>query len=178
MAIWMADGKFFIYGARIRARDYREANIILEDLADKCIFNTSVPLNTEFTDAFVISDHHIYGSEDSHGIPLLGCTVLVLIGNMTVEADSEEEARKHFCDALNEWAPNEFPIEGRRVEFQLTAPELIQDDDCSPISKSWRPKSSSASRKRSCDAKGRNVFKNKSPAKSKTARKAAAPRRC
>ena len=177
MATWMADGKYFIYGVRIRAKDYREANTILGDLADKYIFNTKVPLDAEFTDAFVISDHHIYGSEDSHGIPLLGCTVLVLIGNMTVEADSEDEARKYFCDALDDWAPKEFPIEGRKVEFQLTVPELLQDDDFSPIDKSSRSKSSSVSRKRFCGVKGRIVFMNKSPAKSKTTRKTAAPRR-
>ena len=175
MAEWIADASFIIHGAKVRARNEREADDVVYEIAESDLFDDYVPLDAESTNASMTGARIVPGSENSRGVPLMTGDVRISLYGMVVYADSESEAEDEVRDAMNDWAPAKFPFDGGREELVITGLHSYDDDDYddedddswslrSRISGKRSVKAGSASK--STGSKGRRV--GKAPAKPRT----------
>ena len=92
MAEWIADASFIIHGAKVRARNEREADDVVYEIAESDLFDDYVPLDAESTNASMTGARIVPGSENSRGVPLMTGDVRISLHGMVVYADSEDEA--------------------------------------------------------------------------------------
>lgn len=129
MGEWIADASFIIHGAKVRARDQDEADEVVYEIAESELFDDYVPLDAESTRVSMIGAKRIPGSENSRGVPLMTGDVVVTVYGMVLYADTEAEAEDEVRDAMNDWAPAEFPFDGGRDELVITVSQSDDDDD-------------------------------------------------
>ena len=169
MGEWIADASFIIHGAKVRARDEREADDVVYGIAEDELFDDYVPLDAESTNVSMSGAKLVPGSENSRGVPLMTGDVRVSLYGMIVYGDSVAEAEEEVRDALNDWAPAKFPFDGGREELVITSVRLSDDDeddyDDDDDVDSWnvrsrssgRPARPKASASRKGNPKGRSV---------------------
>ena len=129
MAEWIADASFIIHGAKVRARNEREADDVVYEIAESDLFDDYVPLDAESTNASMTGARIVPGSENSRGVPLMTGDVRISLYGMVVYADSESEAEDEVRDAMNDWAPAKFPFDGGREELVIIGLHSYDDED-------------------------------------------------